>query len=84
MAKHRTAGQVGETKEDHMDKPIERCPKCERMPEQWTDPPRYKSSQMFWIGCRACHELEGGKSATLAKWNWSRRVWRIKYEMVHS
>ena len=59
----------------------EHCPICHRMPHKWIEPARFKSSQVFWVGCQKDGVLEGGKSAMIATFNWNRKVLRVKYDM---
>lgn len=56
------------------------CPKCGQLPEKWIDPKRFKSSLIYWIGCRSCGLLEGGLTHNVTAWNWNRRVLRMRFE----
>lgn len=62
----------------------ESCPKCFRQPHKWTEPARFRSSQIFWVGCQKDGILEGGKSPVIATSNWNRKVLRVKFEMTTS
>lgn len=59
----------------------EPCPKCHRIPHKWIEAAKFRSSQMFWIGCEHCGILAGGKSVLIAGQNWTRQVMRVRHEM---
>lgn len=58
----------------------EKCPICLKVPEKWHESARFKSREIFWVGCKKDGILEGGYTPITATTNWNRRALRIQYE----
>lgn len=58
-----------------------KCPACGKWPKKWIEPPKYRSSEIFYLACPKDVEIMGqGKSQAIAVFNWNRSVRRWQEE----